>query len=386
MKTELKNYTVKELCDGFTYCELEGKGLFGLSGKLVIQPEYQRNYLYADGNRDADVIGSLLEGCPIGILYFNKAKGDGLEVLDGQQRITSIGRFVTGNFAIKDENGTMQYFGGLASDKKDIILNASVPAYVCEGTETEIKRWFKTINIAGLPLNNQELLNSVYSGPYVDAAKKEFSNSNNTEIEKRRHYIKGDVKRQDHFERALVWASGGEVEEHMSKNRENGDIGPLKARFDSVLNWASMLFPLPKKEMKGIDWGALHDKYSGNGYDAAKTASRAEELYADPCIRAKKGIFEYVLGGESDACLLNIRLFDEQVKRKAYKAQADDAKEKGTSNCPHCAMGHEANRGKVWKYEEMDADHVTPWSKGGGTDEANCEMLCKTHNRAKGNK
>lgn len=185
METTLRTeITVKEICDGFVYSELEGKGLFGLSGKLTIQPEYQRNYIYASegGKREVAVIESILKGYPIGLIYFNKVNPDNFEVLDGQQRITSLGRFVTNKFAIKDENGNEQLFGGFALDKKNKILNTKLLIYECEGTESEIKEWFRTINIAGVPLNSQELLNAVYSGPFVTLGKEEFSNSKNSNI------------------------------------------------------------------------------------------------------------------------------------------------------------------------------------------------------------
>ena len=194
LQTEI---TIKDICEGFVYNELEGKGLFGLSGKLTIQPEYQRNYIYADGKRDVAVIESILKGYPLGLIYFNKVSDNNLEVLDGQQRITSFGRFVTNKFAIKDQNGMEQYFSGIAKDKQDKILNTKILIYECEGTETEIKEWFKTINIAGVPLNNQELLNAIYSGPFVTLAKEEFSNSQNANIQKWSAYISGSANRQE---------------------------------------------------------------------------------------------------------------------------------------------------------------------------------------------
>ena len=208
MKTTLKTIiTVKEICDGFVYNELEGKGLFGLSGKLTIQPEYQRNYIYASdgGKREMAVIESVLKGYPIGLIYFNKVSADNLEVLDGQQRITSLGRFITDKFAIKDENGMEQYFGGMAKDKQKRILETKLLIYECEGTESQIKEWFKTINIAGVPLNNQELLNAVYSGPFVTKAKEEFSNSQNANIQKWSAYVSGSANRQEFLECALDW-------------------------------------------------------------------------------------------------------------------------------------------------------------------------------------
>jgi uncharacterized protein with ParB-like and HNH nuclease domain len=207
MQTTLKiDITVKDICDGFVYNELEGKGLFGLSGKLTIQPEYQRNYIYASdgGKKEVAVIESVLKGYPIGLIYFNKVSNDSLEVLDGQQRITSLGRFVTGKFAVKDDDGNEQYFDGMAKDKVAKIWETKLLIYECEGTETEIKEWFKTINIAGVPLNEQELLNAIFSGPFVTLGKEEFSNSQNANIQKWSAYVKGSADRQDFFERALA--------------------------------------------------------------------------------------------------------------------------------------------------------------------------------------
>ena len=212
MKTILKiNITVKDICEGFVYNELEGKGLFGLSGKLTIQPEYQRNYIYASdgGKKEMAVIESVLKGYPIGLIYFNKVSENNLEVLDGQQRITSLGRFVTDKFAIKDENNMEQYFSGMAKDKQEKILKTPLLIYECEGKESEIKEWFKTINIAGVPLNDQELLNAVYSGPFVTLGKEEFSNSQNANIQKWSAYIKGSANRQEFLERALDWEAKG---------------------------------------------------------------------------------------------------------------------------------------------------------------------------------
>ena len=225
MKTTLHtDITVADICDGFVYNELEGKGLFGLSGKLTIQPEYQRNYIYADGKKDVAVIASLLKGYPLGLIYFNKVDTNKFEVLDGQQRITSFGRFVTNKFAILDENGMQQYFSGIAVDKQAKILNTKLLVYECEGTESEIKEWFKTVNIAGVPLNDQELLNAVYSGPFVTLAKAECSNSQNANIQKWSAYIKGNVDRQDYLERALDWVSKGNIGEYMSKHRYDTNI------------------------------------------------------------------------------------------------------------------------------------------------------------------
>ena len=219
--TLLTDITVEEICKGFVYNELEGKGLFGWGGKLTIQPEYQRNYIYADGKRDVAVVKSLMNGYPLGLIYFVKTADGRYEVLDGQQRITSFGRYCTetGKFAVKDENGMEQYFSGLAEDIRKKILGAKLTIYVCEGEESEIKEWFKTINIAGIPLNEQELLNAIYSGTFVTKAKEEFSNSQNAYVQKWSAYIAGSVNRQDYLKTALNWVSRGNIDGYMSKQR-----------------------------------------------------------------------------------------------------------------------------------------------------------------------
>ncbi|MBV6397496.1 MAG: hypothetical protein HFACDABA_03110 [Anaerolineales bacterium] len=387
MKTTLKiDITVKDVCDGFIYNELEGKGLFGLSGKLTIQPEYQRNYIYAESKKDVAVIESILKGYPLGLIYFNKVSNDVLEVLDGQQRITSFGRFVTDKFAIKDENGMEQYFSGIASDKQSKILETKLLIYECEGTESEIKEWFKTINIAGIPLNQQELLNAVYSGTFVTLGKAEFSNSQNSNIQKWSAYVSGSVNRQAFLECALDWVSKGNIGDYMSRHRYDKNITELKAYFNSVIDWVSTVFVDVESEMQGLDWGRLYEEHHKKSYNPAKVSKEVKSLYGDSYIKNRKGIFEYILGGSVDTKLLDVRVFDEATKKSVYTAQTTKATSSGKSNCPLCAVGHDVNKSKIWKLNEMDADHVAAWSKGGATNIKNCQMLCKTHNRAKGNR
>ena len=356
--TLLTDLTVADICDGFIYNELEGKGLFGWGGKLVIQPEYQRNYIYADGKRDVAVVESLLKGYPLGLIYFVKTEDGHYEVLDGQQRITSFGRYVRGKFAVSDAHGVPQYFSALAADLQRRILDAKLTVYVCEGGESEIREWFKTINIAGIPLNEQELLNAIHSGPFVTKAKETFSNSANVQMQKWKAYVKGNEKRQEILRTALEWVSKGRVEEYMSAHRRDTDIAG----------------------------GRLYETYHANAYDPEAVWARVKALYADEFVRNRRGIFEYVLGGEKDTRLLDVRVFDPKETKAVYAKQTADAEKKGVSNCPLCAVGHDANATRIWKFNEMDADHVTPWSKGGATDISNCQMLCKTHNRAKGNR
>ena len=388
MKTTLRtDITVADICNGFVFNQLEGKGLYGLGGKLTIQPEYQRNYIYADGGgkREAAVVESVLKGYPLGLIYFNKVANDKFEVLDGQQRITSIGRFVTNKFAIMD-NGNPRNFDSLPVDQQDRMRDSKLLIYECEGTETEIKQWFETINIAGVPLNAQELLNAIYSGPFVTLAKAEFSNSQNANIQKWSAYIKGSANRQDFLEQALDWVSKGEIGGYMSSHRSRSNIIELKNYFNSVIDWVSSVFRDVEKEMQGLEWGRLYERYHTSSYDPGTVSSEVKRLYGDPYVENHRGVFEYILGGLSDSKLLNVRVFDEATKKSAYIKQTTAAEAKGKSNCPLCAIGHAATKTKVWKFAEMDADHVAAWSKGGTSSAKNCQMLCVTHNRAKGNR
>ena len=392
MDTDLKQYTVAEVTKGFVYNELEGKGLFGLDGDLVIQPEYQRHYIYGDGKKDVAVIDSLLKGYPLGLIYFvdtSATSGPHLEVLDGQQRITSVGRFVTGKFAIV-RNGKEQTFSSLAKEDRDRITESKLLVYVCSGTEAEIKEWFQTINISGVPLKPQELRNAIYSGPFVTAAKAVFSNSNNANQQKWSHFVNGDPKRQEVLEDALDWVASAKnqtIDGYMAAHRHDTGIHELETYFTTVIDWIDSVFIAPpNKAMRGLDWGALYEKYKGTAYKADQLNERLQELLNDPSVKDKKGIYPYILGGEEDPRLLNVRLFEDSVKKAAYKRQTDKATAAGISNCPLCAVGDNANKARIYKLDEMEADHVSAWSKGGLSTLENCEMLCVTHNRSKGNR
>ncbi|MCC5828949.1 MAG: DUF262 domain-containing protein [Phycisphaeraceae bacterium] len=388
MKTTLRpDITVADICEGFIYNQLEGKGLYGLGGKLTIQPEYQRNYIYADGGgkREQAVIESLLKGYPLGLIYFNTVAEDKFEVLDGQQRITSIGRFVTNKFAIMDGDNP-KYFDSLPKDQQTKIRESKLLIYECVGTETEIKEWFKTINIAGVPLNDQELLNAVYSGPFVTAAKAEFSNTQNANIQKWSAYIKGSANRQDFLATALEWVSKGDVGAYMSAHRNDKNIDELKNYFNAVIDWVSTVFEDVFPEMKGLEWGRLYEAYHRTSYNSGKMSGDVKKLMADDAVNNHRGIFEYLLGGSHDKKLLNVRVFDKKVSRAAYEKQTQEAQAKGKSNCPLCAIGDNTNKARIYKLDEMDADHVSAWSKGGDSSAKNCQMLCATHNRAKGNR
>ena len=388
MKTTLHtDWTVGDICKGFIYDKNEGKGLFGFGGKLIIQPEYQRNYIYGDGKKDVAVVESLLKGYPLGLIYFVLNKDGMYEVLDGQQRITSFARFVNRSWAFAVErNGKPKYFDSLEPDEQRSITETKLTIYVCEGEPSEIQEWFETINIAGVPLVKQELRNASYHGSFVTKARAEFSNTGNANMKRWQTYISGDPKRQAVLEAALDWASDGNIDDYMAKHRNDDNIEGLKNHFDTVIDWIDSLFEYTGNEVRGLEWGRLYNEYHRNAYSKDRITERVESLLEDTQVTNKRGIFEYILGGEKKQSLLAVRVFDNTTKKAVYNKQTKVALDNNISNCPLCAVGHDNNSKRIYKLEEMDADHVTAWSKGGMTDISNCQMLCKTHNHAKGNK
>lgn len=386
MKTELRtDITISDLCKGFQYNENEGKGLFGMNGKLIIQPEYQRNYIYNDGKKDVAVVQSVLRGFPLGLIYFTLRDDEMYEVLDGQQRITSLGRFFTNKLPIVYD-GREQNYNSLDEDLKKKFSETPLTIYICQGTEKEIKDWFQIINIGGVRLNDQEMRNAIYSGPFVTALKALYSNSTNPLQQKWGSYIKGDPKRQEVLETALDWVSRGNIDGYMAEHRKDTDIHPVTNYFDSVIDWVSSVFPKLYPDQCGLEWGDLYERFHNTPYNPDKMDADVAKLMADECVTNKKGIFEYLLGGSSDTTLLNIRLFDNHTIKTVYERQTQEANARGVSNCPLCAISDGPNKKRIYKLTEMDADHVTAWSKGGATDISNCQMLCKTHNRTKGNR
>lgn len=392
MKTELKTYTIRELTQGFTYNELEEKGVYGLNGKLVIQPEYQRGYLYAEKGRDKKVIESILHEYPLGLIYFvvgkNDQGDDQLEVLDGQQRITSIGRFVIGRFAVIVD-GQEHTFNSLPQDKQDLIMDTKLLVYVCEGTETEIKQWFETINTAGIELNKQELRNAVYSGSFITDAKKKLSRSTDPLQQKWGAYVKGDPKRQEVLETALLWMAqykNTTIDRYLSDHRHDDNADELLTYFETVINWAGARFPgKSRSQMRGLNWGAFYEEYGEQPYDSEATKKRVDELFGDPNVKKKRNIYEFILGKEQKPQLLDIRFFEESTKQQAYKVQTEKAVKEGVSNCPYCVQEDKENKTKIYDIKQMEADHVTAWSRGGASTLENCQMLCIVHNRIKGN-
>lgn len=415
MKTTLlTDTTVGEILAGFEWDAIEAKGLYGWDGALTIQPEYQRNYVYGlnGGAKEIKVIESLLNEYPLGLLYFvhdPKKTDHPYEVLDGQQRITSVGRFIQGQFSVLVD-GYEKRWASLDPAIKDQILNARLLIYACEGTETEIKRWFETINIAGEPLTRQELRNAVYAGPFVTAAKQVFSKTNNNKRLERwlewMPFKTADATRQLVLERALEWASlldtsvevdaDRRVNLYMDEHQESDDVSEVVSHMNTVIDWAESLFPSGGSSRLGLsnqDWHRLwnqHRSVIGDHAGAEMTADEFEarclELLADDEIKGESGIIEFVLGGQTDYRLLNLRAFDKAVMKRVYNQQTREAKKVGASNCPDCVKYPEdRNDGgiKIWILKEMEGDHIKPWSQDGKTVEDNCQMLCKRHNNAK---
>ena len=355
MKIQLKEITVRELTSG--YQDNSENGVVGYGGKLDIRPPYQREFIYKDKQREA-VIDTLTKDFPLNVMYWAVREDGSYEVIDGQQRTISACQYVNGDFSI---NGLA--FHNLTIDKKEQILNYKLMVYLCSGTDSEKLEWFKTINIAGERLTDQELRNAVYSGSWVSDAKRYFSKNNRPKIGD--DYLSGSANRQEYLETAIDWISDGNIERYMSKNQHEPNANELWLYFKSVIDWVQVVFPKYRKEMKGIEWGFLYNEFKNHKHDPKKLEEEISMLMQDEDVTNKKGIYPYVLNRKERH--LNIRAFSDNQKREAYERQ------KGI--CVKCGVHFELN--------EMEADHATPWHEGGKTSAANCQMLCKEDNRRK---
>jgi len=389
MNIILKEITVREVVEN--YVDNAEEGVVGYGGKLNIRPAYQREFVYKDEQRN-EVIRTIMRGYPstefpLNVMYWAKTDDSHFELIDGQQRTISFCQYSTNGFSIIID-GIPQSFGNLSSEKKEYFLNYKLQIYVCEGTSDEKLDWFKIINVAGEPLTPQELLNANYTGPWLSSAKRYFMKSNSPAYLLANKYIEieANQSRGKGMETAIKWISDDNVKQYMSdhQNDENADV--LWQHFRTVIDWAQSTFTEYQREMKGLNWGKLYEQYHEQSYNPVVISAQVLGLYGDLYVKNRAGIFEFILGGSIDTKLLEVRVFDETTKNVVYVTQTNIAKEKGESNCPLCAIGHDANKGKTWRLEEMDADHVTAWSKGGTTTLKNCQMLCITHNRAKGNR
>jgi hypothetical protein len=370
MNIKLHEVTIRDLFNG--YKDSQEEGVVAYSGLLDIRPKYQREFVYDDKKRNA-VIDTVQKDFPLNVMYW-AVNGDGTyEVIDGQQRTLSICQYVNGDFSIKDEDGNPMYFHTQKSDKQEQILNYKLMVYFCEGSESEKLAWFKTVNIAGERLTDQELRNAVYCGDWLTHAKRYFSKSGCAAVKVGEKYVKGQAIRQELLETALEWISfdcGYSIEDYMSKHARDAEATELWEYYRDVIDWVRMTFPKYRKEMKDVnrDWGRLYHDFKGEHYDTALLEEEIDRLMKDDDVTSSKGIYLYVLTRQER--FLSLRTFDQRTRRAAYESQQ--------GRCPLCGM--------TYKYEEMEADHIVPWSKGGHTTAENCQMLCKECNRMKGNK
>ena len=361
MKIELQKIKIKEVFDG--YSDSAEEGVFGYGGRLDIRPKYQREFVYDDKKRNA-VIDTIRKGYPLNVMYWAEKSDGTFEILDGQQRTISFCRYLEGDFSIDNK-----YFHSLTSDEREQIEEYELQIYICrDGTESEKLEWFKTINIAGEKLTDQELRNAVYAGPWTTDAKRHFSKTGCAAYGLAEKYMNGSPIRQDYLETAIKWISDGEIEEYMSKHQHDDNCSELWQYFQTVISWVQMLFSNYRKEMKGLEWGEFYNKYHDNSYDAQKMEQEIVRLMQDEDVTAKKGIYQYLLCG--DERYLSIRAFTDNMKREAYERQG--------GICVNC--------GEHFEIGEMEADHITPWSQGGKTVAENCQMLCRDCNRRKSDK
>lgn len=360
MKIKLQEITIREVCNGYKDSDEEGIVAFG--GRLNVRPKYQREFVYKNSQRDA-VIETVRQGFPLNVMYWVKCGEDLFEVLDGQQRTISICEYIEGNYSIDEK-----YFHNLTKEEKDQIYDYKLMVYICEGTDKEKLDWFKTINIAGEKLYDQELRNAVYTGDWLTDAKRYFSKRGCAAFKLANIYLAGVPERQDYLETVIKWINDGKVEAYMAKHQHDSNANELWLYFNAVIQWVKTIFPEYRKEMKGVNWGKLYNQCKDRSFDANELEKEVSKLMKDEDVSNKSGIYTYLLTG--DERYLNIRAFPPAMKREAYERQ--------NGICAHC--------GKHFDIEDMEADHVTPWHLGGKTIAENCKMLCRACNRTKSGK
>jgi len=362
VKIELKEVTVREVANG--YLDSAEEGVVGYGGLLDIRPRYQREFVYDEKKRNA-VIDTIRKGFPLNVMYWVITDQETYEVMDGQQRTISFCQYVNGDFSIPVDGHPMA-FHNLQKTQQDQILDYTLMIYFCSGTDKERLDWFRIINIAGERLYDQELRNAVYTGPWLSHAKPIFSKTGCPAYLLANKYVSGTPIRQDYLQTAISWLSGGHIEQYMSAHQHDPNANELWSYFQAVIHWVELTFTTYRKEMKGVDWGDLYNQFKDGLYDTAKLEDEIKALMIDDDVTRKKGIYSYVL--TRDERYLAIRAFTEAERRAAYERQ--------NGVCPKC--------GKHYEIGEMEADHITPWSKGGRTNAANCQMLCRADNRLKG--
>lgn len=365
--------TVGEITRG--YVNNDEQGVRGYNGLLDIRPPYQREFIYSEKEQQA-VITTVLRGYPLNVMYWVKRSDDAecpYEVMDGQQRTLSLCEYVEGKYSYDFKN-----FFNQPADVQHRILNYKLTIYVCEGDASEKLEWFKTINIAGKPLNDQEINNAIYAGPFVSDAKRHFSKSNCGAYRLGKDLVNGTPIRQDYLKLALQWMADHETRQgkrqtllgYMAQHQHDPNANNLWTYFQTVLNWAITNFDMKKfkKIMKGLDWAELYDKFGNEALDTATLGKRISELIRDSEVERKTGIIPYVLTG--DEHYLDLRSFPDDIKLAVWEQQ--------NHICKNC--------GKEFDFEFMEGDHITPWREGGRTVIENCQMLCRECNRRKGAK
>ncbi len=365
MKITLHTVPIREVVEGFE--NNEEQGVVGYGGKLNIRPPYQREMVYSEKQEQA-VINSVFHQFPLNVFYWVKNADGTYEMLDGQQRTLSICNYCAGEyFTIVD--GSLKCYDNLSATQRERFLEYQLQVYVCEeATDEEKLEWFRIINIAGEKLTDQELLNAIYAGPWLSHAKPRFSKTRCVAASLGEKYLSGSPIRQDYLRTVIDWISGGKIQEYMAAHQYDATSDREWQYFQQVIQWVQSLFPTYRKEMKGLSWGVLYNRYHEQFYSATELENRVSSLMEDEDVTNKKGIYEYVLGGE-ERCL-NIRAFSDKMKREVYERQH--------GICVHCEQHFDLSA--------MEADHITPWHEGGTTTADNCQMLCKQCNRRKGGK
>lgn len=373
MKIEPKQIKVKDIFEG--YSDNGDNGVFAYGGKLAIRPPYQREFVYDNAQAEA-VIQTVLKGFPLNVMYWVKVGENSFEVLDGQQRTLSVMQYLKHQFSVVLD-GQKYYWDALPNDKYNAIVNYEFMIYICEGEESEKLEWFKVVNIAGEKLTDQELRNSVYTGPWLSDAKKHFSKRNCAAKFLSDRYITGDPNRQELLEKALKgicdYQEINDVTEYMALHKSDTDADELWQYFQDVIHWIEKIFPKYYSDMKGLDWCHLYNKYHSRTYNSSVMGAEVKRLHEDEDVQKTKGIYEFLLCRDIDPFagrLLNLRSFDRRDKMAAYSKQ--------DGICPIC-KNH-------FTFEEMEGDHIRPWSKGGHTTPENCQMLCKDCNAKKTDK
>lgn len=363
MKIKPHKIPIREIVKG--YKDSAEEGVVAYDGKLDIRPKYQREFVYKPEQSKA-VIETVKSGFPLNVMYWMEREGSGYEVLDGQQRTISICQYVSGDFSIKD-----RFFHNLTKEEQDKILDYELMVYFCEGTDKERIDWFTIINTYGEKVNEQEIRNAVYTGPWLSDAKAKFSKSNCAAYllaSDGGKLLNGIPIRQEYLETALSWINNGKVADYMAKHQKKNNADELWEYFQGVINWVRKTFPNYRHEMSTVNWGELYNEFGKKKLDAKKLEKEVAELMQDEDVTKKSGIYPYVLTGQEK--YLNIRAFTDKMKREAYE------KQKGI--CLKCK--------KHFDLEEMEADHITPWHEGGKTVAQNCQLLCKLDNRTKSGK